>query len=379
MSETRMLCATGLLLLFLQASASNDFRWGRSDGGQPVGPVKTSLGSGFHGFVKRGGSLPVVADSDQEGSNSLPIRVAFQGEPGAYSEKSTRELLGDNVVAIGRPSFEDCFKAVVSMECDYACLPVENSLGGSIHENYDLMLRYDLRIAAEHECRVNHCLLAKHGVKRDEIKYAISHPTALANCHTFLRELGITPIPTFDTAGAARMIPAGKLPLGCTPENTAAIASDVAAKRYGLNCLNERIEDDHENFTRFLFLGRKDLAQDWSQKTPVKTSIVFTLPDRPAALWNAMACFSHRGIEMSKIESRPASASLLKFLELEGQQMGKPPRNKADLRRSPPYYFFMEFLGDELDMNVQNALAHLREQAKFVRILDSFFTETPFG
>jgi hypothetical protein len=107
--------------------------------------------------------------------SSLPIRVAYQGEPGAYSEKSTRELLGEKVIAVGRPSFEACFRAVASMECDYACLPIENSLGGSIHENYDLMLRYDLTIIAEHEFRVKHCLLAKEGVKREDIKYAISH------------------------------------------------------------------------------------------------------------------------------------------------------------------------------------------------------------
>lgn len=106
---------------------------------------------------------------------TLPIRVAYQGEPGAYSEKATRELLGQKVTAIGYPSFESCFRAVVRGECDYAHLPVENSLGGSIHENYDLMLRYDLTIIAEHEFRVKHCLLAKPGVKREDIKYAISH------------------------------------------------------------------------------------------------------------------------------------------------------------------------------------------------------------
>ena len=126
----------------------------------------------------RGGATATSPARD----SSMPIRVAYQGEPGAYSEKSTRELLGEKVVAIGRPSFESCFRAVAAMECDYACLPVENSLGGSIHENYDLMLRYDLQIIAEHEFRVKHCLLAKPGVKREQIKYAISHRTFPACC-----------------------------------------------------------------------------------------------------------------------------------------------------------------------------------------------------
>jgi prephenate dehydratase len=197
----------------------------------------------------------------------MPLRVVYQGEPGAYSEKSTRELLGENVVAIGRPNFESCFQAVASMECDYACLPFENSLGGSIHENYDLMLRYDLKIVAEHEFRVSHCLLAKPGVERKDIKYAISHPQALAQCDNFLRGLGITPIPVYDTAGAAKMISEGssKLPPKCTPENTAAIASDLAGKTYQLNCLNVSMYYDrvlHRN--ALIYLCNQTLFVDGS-------------------------------------------------------------------------------------------------------------------
>lgn len=151
--------------------------------------------------IYRGGSIESPSSSDSNSGAPQLMRVAYQGEPGAYSEKATRELLGEKVIAVGRPSFEACFRAVVSMECDYACLPIENSLGGSIHDNYDLMLRYDLTIVAEHEFRVNHCLLAKPGVMKNDIKYAISHPQALAQCDNFLRGLGITPIPTYDTAG----------------------------------------------------------------------------------------------------------------------------------------------------------------------------------
>ncbi|KAL7567777.1 hypothetical protein ACA910_000531 [Epithemia clementina (nom. ined.)] len=301
----------------------------------------------------------------------MPIRVAYQGEPGAYSEKSTRELLGDNVVAIGRPSFEDCFRAVASMECDYACLPIENSLGGSIHENYDLMLRYDLKIIAEHEFRVNHCLLAKHGVNREDIKYAISHPQALAQCDNFLRGLGIKPVPTYDTAGSAKMILEGRLPADCTPENTAAIASDLAGRRYGLNCLNEKIEDDDTNFTRFLLLSRKDVSQFLNPKIPAKTSVLFTLPNTPCALYKALACFSLRDIDFSKIESRPTVASVLNFLKFKSQQLGMKARNKADLPRFR-YCFYLDFMESQLHPNAQNALAHLREQSEFVRVLGSY-------
>jgi prephenate dehydratase len=302
----------------------------------------------------------------------MMMRVAYQGVPGAYSEKSTRELLGQKVMAIGYPSFEACFRAVASLECDYACLPIENSLGGSIHDNYDLMLRYDLTIVAEHEFRVHHCLIAKEGVKREDIKYAISHPQALAQCDNFLRGLGITPIATYDTAGSAKMISeGGPLPDNCTPENTAAIASDLAARTYKLNVLDEGIEDDDTNFTRFLLLSRKDVTQYLTKKIPAKTSIVFTLPNSPGALYKALACFSLRDIDFSKIESRPTSASLLNFLKFRSQRAGMKSRNKADLPRFR-YCFYLDFLANQLDENAQNALSHLREQADFLRILGSY-------
>jgi prephenate dehydratase len=322
--------------------------------------------------LRGGGGGNVDSEKDDFVSTNGLLRVAYQGEPGAYSEKSTRELLGSAVVAIGYPNFEACFRAVAARECDYACLPIENSLGGSIHDNYDLMLRYDLTIVAEHEFRVHHCLLAKPGVKRSDIKFAISHPQALAQCDNFLRGLGITPIGTYDTAGSAKMISeGGPLPDQCTVENTAAIASDLAGRTYGLNCLDVGIEDDDTNFTRFLLLARQGIVQHLTKTIPAKTSVVFTLPDTPGALYKALACFSLRDIDFSKIESRPTSASLLNFLKFRSQQSGKKSRNKADLPRFR-YCFYLDFLANQLDETAQNALAHLREQADFMRILGSY-------
>lgn len=321
----------------------------------------------------RGGATSTTTTLDHS-NNQEPnmIRVAYQGVAGAYSEKATRELLGEKVTAVGRPSFEDCFRAVASMECDYACLPVENSLGGSIHENYDLMLRYDLTIVGEHEFRVKHCLLTKPGVKRDDIKYAISHPQALAQCDNFLRGLGIKPIPTYDTAGSAKMLSENaKLPEGCTPENTAAIASDLAGVTYGLDCLEMGIEDDDTNFTRFLLLARKGVVEFLTKNTPAKTSIVFTFSNAAGALYKALACFAMRDIDFSKIESRPTSASLLNFLKFKSQQSGRKTRNKRESSRFR-YCFYLDFLANQLDPITQNALAHLREQADYVRILGSY-------
>jgi prephenate dehydratase len=305
------------------------------------------------------------------------MRVAYQGEPGAYSEKSTRELLGDKVIAIGRPNFESCFRAVASMEVDYACLPIENSLGGSIHENYDLMLRYDLTICAEHEFRVQHCVLAKPGVKLEDIKYAISHPQALAQCDNYFRGLGITPIPTYDTAGSAKMIAENDLPDRCTTENTCAIASDLAGVTYGMNCLAKGVEDDDTNFTRFLLLARKGVTQYLTKSIPSKTSVVFTLPNTAGALYKALASFSLRDIDMTKIESRPTSASLLNYLKFRNQaQKSKDgDDNTSSERASLPrfrYCFYLDFLSGQLDANTENALSHLREQADYVRILGSY-------
>ena len=214
--------------------------------------------------------------------------------------------------------------------------------------------------------------MAKPGVKRSDIKYAISHPQALAQCDNYLRGLGIKPIPTYDTAGSAKMIRDRKgLPDGCTPENTAAIASDLAGRTYGLDCLDKGIEDDDTNFTRFLLLGRSGVAQFLNKNVPSKTSIVFTLPNTAGALYKALACFSLREIDFSKIESRPTSASLLSFLKFRSQALGKRSRTRHEIPRFR-YCFYLDFLESELDERAQYALSHLREQADFCRILGSY-------
>jgi prephenate dehydratase len=260
------------------------------------------------------------------------------------------------------------------MECDYACLPIENWMGESVNENYDLMLRYDLTIVAEHEFRVHHCLLVKEGVKRDDVKYVISHPLALAQCANYLRGLGVTPIPAYSTAGSAKMISEGNLPEGCTLENTAAIASNLAGKTYGLCYLDVGIEDEDFIFTRFLLMGRKSVAPFLTQGVPAKTSIVFTLPDTPGALFKALTCFGLRDFDFSKIESRPTSASLLNYLKFRSQQQHNVDGRKSRNPGLPGfrYCFYLDFLASELDETAQNALANLREQAGFLRILGSY-------
>ncbi len=247
------------------------------------------------------------------------------------------------------------------------------------------MLRYDLTIVAEHDFRVRHCLLTKHGVEEKDIKYAISHSQALSQCDNYLRARGITPKATYDTAGSAKIISKAirgeafgrQLPEGCTPENTAAIASDLAGQTFGLECKAEGIEDDDSNFTRFLLLGRTGVVQHLNKKIPSKTSLVFTLPNSAGALYKSLACFSLREIDMSKIESRPMSAGLLNYLRFRNTvtQMGGEGGTASSRVKDMPrfrYCFYLDILESELDERVQNALHHLREQSDYCRILGSY-------
>ena len=252
-------------------------------------------------------------DSISQLSIQHPMKVAFQGESGAYSEKAARELLGTRIVSVPYESFEDTFKAVASRDVDYACVPIENSLGGSIHTNFDLLMRYDLHIVAEHEFRVEHALLALPGVKLEDIKKVMSHPQALAQCDEFLRSKGLKPVPEYDTAGSAKMISDNNW------RDCAAVASDLAASTYGLEVIQSNIEDHDNNFTRFLLLSRQPVSSFIPPKTAAKTSIVFVLPNTAGALYKALACFTLRDIDFCKIESRPTSARLLQFLQFKEQ------------------------------------------------------------
>lgn len=305
-------------------------------------------------------SIPITA----------PLKIAFQGEPGAYSEKAARTLLGARISTVPCQSFEDTFKAVASRDADYCLVPIENSLGGSIHANFDLLLRYDLHIIAEHELRVEHSLLALPGVKKSDIKRVFSHPQALAQCDTYLRNLGVKKEEFYDTAGSAKMIKEKNL------LDAAAIASDLAGTIHGLEVLESNIEDYDVNFTRFLLLSRIPVNSLIPAGMAAKTSIVFVLPNNPGALYKALACFSLRDIDFSKIESRPTSVKLLQTLQLKRQQPNiSDKKSEVNAQQDLPrfrYTFYLDFLAAELDDKTQNALHHLKEQSDFVRILGSY-------
>src|SRR5215211_2608511 len=265
------------------------------------------------------------------------MRVAFQGEPGAYSEQAVFNYFGD-VETQPCESFEIVFDSVVSGACDAGLIPIENSLAGSIHQNYDLLLRHDLHIIGEYLLRVQHCLIALPGVQKNEIKKVISHPQALGQCSAYLRGLGVKAESVYDTAGSVKMLKESGA------RDTAAIASRRAAEIYGMQILEEGIEDNPENYTRFLAISKTGLQPEGE----AKTSIVFTLKNKPGALFKALSVFALRDIDLTKIESRP----------LQGQPW--------------EYLFYIDFLGAAHEETARKALDHLGEYALMLRVLGSY-------
>ena len=211
-------------------------------------------------------------------SNSIP-RVAFQGERGAFSEEAAVKLLGESIELVPRMTFEALFSAVPEGAADYALAPIENSLAGSVHRSYDLLLDSPLQITAEVVLPIAHSLIAVPGAKLDDIAIVESHPVALAQCERFFQEYPrIQRIATHDTAGSVRQV------TQAGDRTRAAIAGKRAAKIYGGNILREHIEDHRENYTRFLLLSPAERATGDGDKM----SLMIQLSHQPGALYGAL-------------------------------------------------------------------------------------------
>jgi len=266
------------------------------------------------------------------------MRIAYQGEPGAFSEAASRQVAAD-VEPVPCRAFEDVFAAVETGACALGVLPIENSIGGSIHRNYDLLMENHLPIVGEVEVPVVHHLLALPGAKLEAIKRVYSHPQALAQCERFLRTLsGIEIIATYDTAGSAKMVSDGQL------TDTAAIASARAGEIFGLSPLASSIQDFSDNITRFIVIGRRPL----SDTPPDKTTIVFSLPNEAGSLFKALSAFALRGVTLTKLESRPIP--------------GRPWE----------YLFYVDLAAAREEMPCQRALGNLAEFAPVLRTLGSY-------
>jgi prephenate dehydratase len=266
------------------------------------------------------------------------MRVAFQGAAGAYSEAAALRAW-PRCDTMPRERFEDVFAAVSEGKASHGILPVENSVGGSIHRNYDLLLERDLPIVGETELHVVHNLLALPGVSLSGIKRVFSHPQALAQCELFLQTLpNVEIVATYDTAGSAAMIRDGKL------MDTAAIASARAAELFSLAVLQAGIQDYPENITRFVVIARE--AQPLA--APDKTTIAFALHNAPGALFKALSVFALRDIDLTKLESRPTR--------------GRPWE----------YVFYVDLSAGRDELRCGRAIVHLAEFARWVKTLGSY-------
>jgi prephenate dehydratase len=279
---------------------------------------------------------------------AVPERVAFQGERGAYSEEAARALV-PGATPHPLPTFEDVFEAVEAGAVPRAVVPIENSLHGSVHVNYDHLVAHRVQIVAEGRLRIRHHLVAVPGATAEGLREVRSHPQALGQCRRYLRQHlpRATPRPAYDTAGAARNVAEDAEPA------VAAIASRAAARAYGLAVLAAEIEDDPQNFTRFLVLEaeREDAAAPPppDADAPYKTSVVFALRQNvPGALFKSLAVFALRDLDLYKIESRPL--------------VGTPGA----------YRFYLDVGGHAASEPVRRALNHLGEITTLLRVLGTY-------
>jgi prephenate dehydratase len=266
------------------------------------------------------------------------MRIAYQGEPGAYSEAAALRF-SPHAQTLPCESFDQVFAAVESGKATHGILPIENSIGGSIHRNYDLLLENELPVVAEVLLQVSHNLLAYPGTRRQDLKKVYSHPQGLAQCENFLSGLkGVEIVATYDTAGSAKMIRDKEI------RDAAAIASARAAEVFGLSILESGIQDFKENITRFIVISKTPPDLEKADKT----MIVFTLPNTPGALFKALSVFALRGIDLTKLESRPVRG------------------------RAFEYLFYADIAVPRQDVQCTRALVHLAEFARTMRTLGSY-------
>ncbi|HWZ56472.1 MAG TPA: prephenate dehydratase [Verrucomicrobiae bacterium] len=223
-------------------------------------------------------------------------RVAFQGERGAFSEEAAVKLLGEDIQLIPRTTFEALYSSILDGVADYILAPIENSLAGSVHRSYDLLISSGLHIQAEVVIPIAHYLIGVPGATFERITQVSSHPVALAQCERFFASHpAIKRVATDDTAGSVREVMAAGDP------TRAGIASKRAAKVYGAQILRERLEDHPENYTRFLLLATSaEIAENAD-----KLSLVLHLAHKPGSLCSALGAFAKRNLNLLKIESRP--------------------------------------------------------------------------
>jgi len=266
------------------------------------------------------------------------VKVAYQGEPGAYSESAVYSYFGSSADPLPCKTFSDVFRSVEMGRTEYGIVPIENSIEGSVNAVYDLFLKYDPKVCGEIILRIAHCLIANPGTKLEDIKVIYSHPQALGQCRTYLESLDCELISTYDTAGSVKMIKEKRL------MDAGAIAGERAAKIYNMAILARDIADNPNNYTRFFVLSQNDAPPTGNDKT----SVIFSTKHVPGALYEALGEFAKRKINLTKIESRPTK------------------------RRPWEYNFYLDFEGHRSEKRCAEALEGLRRKAVFVKVLGSY-------
>jgi len=267
------------------------------------------------------------------------IRVAFQGERGAFGDEAVRAYFGAQATPLPFRSFADVFRVVATGEVEHGLVPVENSQAGSINEVYDLLRQHDLFVVGEIGHPVDHCLLCLPGQQLSDITRVISHPQALAQCDVYLRELNVEVVATYDTAGSAKMVREENL------RNVAAIAAAGAAELYELEILARTIQTVQDNYTRFIVLGREPAPRREGQ---AKTMLVMATTHQPGSLHKCLGVLAKHAINLLKLESRPSRQRLWE------------------------YVFYLDFEGHRDDPLVKSALADLAGYTTFCKVLGSF-------
>lgn len=309
----------------------------------------TGIGELFEQIMSVSRKLQYRMLTEQCGSGKLPFikvdsldtgkaRVVFQGAEGAYSQAAMMQYFGDQVNSFHVETFRDAMIAIDEGRADFAVLPIENSTAGIVSEIYDLLVEFENYIVGEQIIRIEHCLMAVPGTKLEEIKKVYSHPQSLMQSARFLSEYNWQQISMQNNAFAAQKVS------GDQDREQAAIASETAAKLYGLQVLVKGVNHSQTNSTRFIIVTNQKIFLEKAKKV----SICFEVPHESGSLYHMLSHFIYNHLNMNKIESRP----------IEG--------------RNWEYRFFIDFDGNLSDSSVRNALRGLREEAINMRILGNY-------
>lgn len=293
-----------------------------------------------HKIIGGGDELRTLINSAKSGKNLTAHGepIACQGVQGAYSGKTAEALFPDSPI-IFHKQFEDVFEAVNQNKARYGIIPVENSTAGSVHESYDLIMKYKFFIVGAYDLRVDHCLCAKPSVEFENIDDVYSHPQALSQCNIFLKNFDFTGINFSNTAAAAKFVAESD------KNNIAAICSESAAKKYGLRIIRKGIQNVTNNTTRFIVISKELVIDDDAEKI----SLIFSAPHRTGSLYRVLGRFSMTGLNLTKLESRPVA------------------NGKFD------YYFYVDILGSVRDEQTLDLLCALSDELPEFSFLGNYY------